>query len=73
MTTCPCKDCTRRYLTCHAECDDYKRFQTLRRQELDRKFEDKNIERTIYGNKQKRVRVKSSKMTTRLRRETAKK
>lgn len=23
---CPCKDCTERHIGCHAECDDYKRW-----------------------------------------------
>lgn len=67
MTTCPCRDCTRRYLTCHAECDDYKRFQTLRRQELDRKSEERRIDNTIYTNKKKRSQMKGTKMQIKLR------
>ena len=67
MTPCPCKGCEKRYLTCHAECDDYKRYQTLRRQELDRKSEDRAIDETICRNRLKRSQIKSGKMQTRLR------
>lgn len=30
---CPCKDCARREIGCHAECADYKAFQEYKRKE----------------------------------------
>lgn len=33
MKTC-CKDCAKRYLGCHASCDDYKAFKAERERAL---------------------------------------
>lgn len=35
---CKCKDCTKRYVGCHAECIDYKKFQeSLKSERKERK------------------------------------
>lgn len=41
MGQAPCKDCERRHIGCHAQCDDYKAW----REEQDRKVEANLMER----------------------------
>lgn len=40
---CECKDCERRYVGCHSQCEDYKQY----REQLDRI----NKQRRAYGEK----------------------
>lgn len=34
MKTSPCKDCKKRHIGCHSECDDYIKFQIVHNIEL---------------------------------------
>lgn len=56
---CKCKDCTNRTLTCHSECEDYKRFleyreQVKKQQRLDSVYSDYASEAIARKERQRR-------------------
>lgn len=51
----PCYKCPYRYPSCHAECEDYKKYQAknrerleLKKKEFDREHDEKDYKLTMY-------------------------
>lgn len=65
----PCKECNRRNIACHVECDDYKRYATLRALEKQAADNEMLAERALAELRKKRRRGKVSQMQHRLRAE----
>lgn len=43
MKSAPCKDCERRFLGCHSECQDYIEYSRERNEMLDKKYQEKKL------------------------------
>lgn len=48
---CKCKDCTKRYVGCHAECIDYKKFQESLKSERKERKNNAIFKSVRYGKK----------------------
>ena len=64
MNSAPCKDCQRRYLGCHSECEDYIKYNEERQKFLKEKSDNFDI---LYNNEI--VRKKEKAWAKKLRRE----
>ena len=50
----PCKDCEKRYIGCHADCEDYFNFTNEIKKIKMKKFEEKEVSDTIFKIKKTR-------------------
>lgn len=41
MRTTPCKDCTKRSVTCHSTCEEYRNWSEERKKMLDAEYKDR--------------------------------
>lgn len=47
--TVPCKDCKRRYVGCHSECDSYKEFKRLKAEQDNTIRKNRELENLVRG------------------------
>lgn len=54
MTVCKCKGCTRRTMTCHSTCEDYKTFRREKDEENQARRLDVEMRGYYYDKKKKK-------------------
>lgn len=54
MMRAPCKECTKRHATCHADCEEYKKFVKENRELKDQIQQTKIINRAIRDGQKRR-------------------